>query len=181
MNRLPPLPDQWFVLRSEVLPESLPSTLLIDPVEPQTGDLLEGVELLLYEVRRRAPACVIGVHLTYWLMGIAYGEAWSADFLLYHERTFWELWGFLPEGQKLPAIGGWAAPAGWSILSAEYRPSTTAIDKANAYLSALQGFRRKLSHYDIERSSLYRTVSGERIFVHLTINDLEKHVATLWG
>lgn len=181
MSILPPLPDQWLILRSETLPENLPAALLVDPVEPHTGDLLEGIELLLYELRRRAPDCLIGVHLTYWLMGLAYGAAWHADFLLYHEPTFEELWGFLPEGQRLSAIKGWTPPQGWVILSAAYRPATVAIDKANAYLSALQAFRRRLSHYDIERSTLYRTVSGERIFVHLRTEDIERHVATLRG
>lgn len=179
MNSLPALPAQWLILQNKNLPESLPTAVLVDPVEPYAGELLEEVELLLHEVRRRAPDCLIGVHLTHWLMGLAYGEAWYADFLLYHEPTFRELWDFLPEGQRLPSIKGWTPPQGWVILSAAYRPSTIAIDKANAYLSALQAFRRRLSHYDIERSTLYRTVSGERIFVHLRIEDIERHVATL--
>lgn len=176
---LPSLPPDWVLLTDERQPEKGAPVFLIDPVNMETGTLLEGLELFLYELRRGYPDSTVGIHITGWLMGLAYGEGWGADFLLYHSPAFERLWGILPEGEKLPAVQGWQPPSGWEILSGSYRPTFSVVARVNGYLAALRAFRRHLEGFQPQQSTLYRTVAGGGIFVHLTETDIHEHVADL--
>ncbi|MCS7296958.1 MAG: hypothetical protein RMK19_08100 [Bacteroidia bacterium] len=162
--------------------EELPldtSFILIDPICSESGEMMDSIEFLIHELRHRYPSAFIGIHLTYWIGGIAYGSAWQADFLIYHEPTFVELWGFLPEGESLSSVGGWVPPPPWKLLGKEYRPSLKAVEALNAYLKALQRFRRNLHTYQPQLSSLYRTQTPERVYIHLTCTDIQKYVDDL--
>lgn len=92
------------------LPSERPTFLIVDPVEPSTGLLLEDIELILLEARLQLPNTHLGLHLTYWPAAFAYGEAWGLDFLLYHEPTFQAVQGYTAEGSFLERIGGWTPP-----------------------------------------------------------------------
>lgn len=176
---LPSLPEDWILLTGESQSMRRGTVFLIDPVNPATGTLLEDLELLLDELRQAYPDSTVGIHITWWLMGMAYGAGWGADFLLYHAPTFVHLWGSLPEGEKIPRIHGWSPPAGWELLTADYRPDLSIVARVNSYLTALQAFRRHLKDYQPHASTIYRTVAGDRIFVHLTERDIHQHVADI--
>lgn len=173
------LPPDWRVLTTSMAPLPSESHLLIAPVNPVTGEIIEEVELLLYELRQHDSQRLIGVDITYWIAGIAYGKSWYADFLLLHEPTFKKMWGFVPKGEGLASVGDWSPPLPWRLLSPSYWPDLTALEVLNAYLGALRRFRSSLSHFRPEESSLYRTVTEERTFIHFTIKEIEAYVADL--
>ncbi|MCS7154081.1 MAG: hypothetical protein NZ989_09095 [Bacteroidia bacterium] len=179
MLTLPPLPPGWTILHPENRAAPQGKTILIDPVSPHTGTIIEDIEVLIYELRRRWSPQKVGIHITYWLMGFAYGEGWEVDFLLYHVETFQSLWNYFPSGEPLTEVEGWKPPPGWQLLSASFYPSLSILASVNAYLSTLQTFRRSLPNFMPEESSLYRTTAGERTYLHLTTKEIQKYEAAL--
>ncbi len=162
------------------LPSERPPLLVVDPVEPSTGLLLEDIELILLEARLQLPDTYLGLHLTYWPAAFAYGEAWGLDFLLYHEPTFQTVQGYTVEGPFLERIGDWAPPPPWKLLSPTYRPTLSQVEKLNAFLHALSSLREAVSAQP-EQSSLLRTQGPSKTYLHLSLPDLQAHVATLRG
>ncbi|MCX8112897.1 MAG: hypothetical protein N3E49_06880 [Bacteroidia bacterium] len=180
MIKLPPFPPEWAVVRPNApMHAPVAPVILIDLVEPQTGELIEDIELLLYKWKATSADRCLGLHITYWFMGLAYGHDWEVDFLLYHEPTFQQLWGLSLESDILPEIKGWAPPPKWHLLSPTYRPTLSIIERANTYLRALQDFRRRLVGYQPHHSTLYRTVTEDHTFLHYSLSDIERHVAAL--
>ncbi|MCX7606180.1 MAG: hypothetical protein N2170_02785 [Bacteroidia bacterium] len=175
----PPLPPHGYLLRRrEDIPASFPSWILIDPVEIQSGELLVEVEVLLWEIRRKAPNSLIGFHLTYWPIGFAYGEDWGLDFLLYHSGIAAELQLPISASHILPALHGWCPPPPWKLLSSDYRPSLELVESLNAFLSSLQRLRKSMPTI-WNRSSLVRTVTSEGQYIHPSQKHIDHYVATV--
>lgn len=120
----------------------------------------------------------MGLHLTYWPAAFAYGEEWGLDFLVYHAPTFYTVQGHDPTGPFLESISGWAPPAPWKLLSPAYRPTLSEVAQVNAFLQALS-LLRKAVHAQPEQSTLLRTQSSSQTYLHLTLPDLQAHVAAL--
>lgn len=177
---LPPLPPGSLVWRSTELPPPAP-LLLLDPVNPETGDVLEELELFAFRLKRAYPETRLGLHLTYWIGGLAYGEAWGVDFLLLHAEVFQRLHGFLPDGPWAAAIGGWSPPAPWRLLAQSYAPEATHLSYVNRYLAQLSGFRRRLPDLRPEASTLFRTTTSKGSYYHFSLSELQAHVAALRG
>jgi hypothetical protein len=156
------------------------SLILIDPVSPKTGDMLEQVEFFVHDLRQKETSLLIGFHLTFWPLGVAYGEEWGIDFFLCHMPTFQQLHGFLPEGERGETIQGWRPPASWQLLAGSYRPTLAQVEKLNSFLHLAQTFRKKLNIQPSAGShNLVRTVAPERTFLHFSVSDLQAYVADL--
>lgn len=163
-----PLPPGAALCRpGDPIPLSL-SIIVIEPVDPSSGGVLEEVELFIYELRQKCPDLVIGMHLTGWYAGVAYAESWGVDFFLYHPPIMQKWWGILPESHHISSILGWSPPSPWRLLGKTYHPSLAQIEALNSLLATLQSRRRTLSSIQVERSTLLRTLAGGMLYLHRT-------------
>lgn len=160
------------------LPAQAPPLLLFDPVEPATGALLEDIELLLFQARLQLPTTCIGLHLTYWPAAFAYGAEWGVDFFLYHEPTLGAVQGCSIEGPFLDSVGDWTPPLPWKLLSPAYRPTLVQAAQINTFLQALTSLRKAVVAQP-DQSTLLRTQGTTQTYLHLSLPDLQAHVAAL--
>ncbi|MDW8134061.1 MAG: hypothetical protein RMJ66_03245 [Bacteroidia bacterium] len=117
----------------------------------------------------------MGLHLTYWPLGLAYGEEWGLDFLILHEEFFYDLHSYLPEGPWLDKVGDWIPPTPWRLLAPSYHPSLAQIEKFNHYLSRLQSLRKKIGHIP-SQSTIFRTVTTKgETYIHFSQKALESY------
>ncbi|MCS6896180.1 MAG: hypothetical protein NZZ60_08570 [Bacteroidia bacterium] len=171
MHKALVLPEGGFWLEDpqKVLPPTA-TWVVIDPVSPTEGALMEEVEFLAHTLRTTQQRVrAVGLHVTYWPFGLAYGQEWYLDFLLCHTEEFCKIWGYAPLGESLPHISGWSPPAPWKVFAPSYRPSQVALGEINSYLAKLQTFRRKLSDYEPHESNLIKTVAGSRRYIHMNL------------
>lgn len=155
------------------------SWIVLDPVNPETGEVFEEVELFLWELRRQPTPPHVGFHLTWWPAGLAYGPEWGIEAFLYHPSTFQAAWGFLPEEEPLQEWAGWQPPAPWRLLAGIYRPSADQVTRLNRFLAALQELRRLLGAPSSNRHTFFRTETPERLYLHFSLSDIQTHVAAL--
>ncbi len=153
--------------------------IVLDPVNPTTGEVFEEVELFLWELRRQPSPPRVGFHLTWWPAGLAYGPEWGIQAFLYHPPTFQALHGFLPPAEPLPDWEGWQPPPPWQLLAGTYRPTPDQVAHLNAFLEALQKLRRLLDAPHSERHTFFRTETPERLYLHFSLSEIETHVAAL--
>ncbi|MEN3040522.1 MAG: hypothetical protein ABDH66_03155 [Bacteroidia bacterium] len=180
MHEILTLPAEGFWLRDpKDTPPPTAKWVIIDPVSPQNGILIEDVEFLAYTFKTQWQVQLVGLHITYWPFGLAYGEDWYLDFLLCNTEEFRKAWGYDPSGDSLADVLGWHPPMPWKAFASSYRPSQAGLEYMNGYLAQLQAFRRKLPHYEPNQSSLFRTVAGDESFIHLNPEDILLHEVRL--
>lgn len=163
-----PLPPRTVLWRLGDSVPSLSHALVIEPIQPERGEVWEGVELAIYTLRQRSPNLVIGFHLTGWYAGAAYAALWGVDFFLYHPPIMRKWWGILPEGHEISSVMDWSPPSPWKLLGNTYHPSPAQIETLNTLLITLQNKRRALSCFQPERSTLLRTLANGVVYFHRT-------------
>lgn len=172
---LPPKAILWKL--GDPLPPPI-HALIIEPIQIETGEVWEAVELSIYTLRQRYPNAIIGFHLTGWYAGVAYAALWGIDFLLYHPPTMQKWWGLLPEGHEIVSIMDWRPPPPWKLLGNTYHPSIAQVEALNALLISLQNRRRSLSHFHPERSTLLRTLAGGITHFHRTLEEHQRFLGS---
>ena len=133
-------------------------------------------EASLWELRKRYPGMQVILQATALPPALIFPDKWGELAYLVHGPT-WERLHSLPLPPPDPKAH--YQPAGeWHFISPAYEPPRQAYTQLNAFLQALQAWRRILPAYNPQKSSLFYTMA-ERLYTHFSPSELNAYVASL--
>lgn len=151
--------------------------VIVDCFTPE-GLFVAEWEASLWRLRERYPAIQVVLHATALPPALIFPDMWGGLAYLVHGPTWKRL-----HGLSLPPSDPQAPyrPGGeWHFISPAYEPPRQACAQLNAFLRMLQNWRRTLSAYTPQKSSLFYTVA-ERSYTHFSSSELNDYVASLWS
>ncbi len=181
-----PAPERGKAFPQEASYHILGQEIISEPIEENRLWIIdlftvEGLFVADWEVRlwdwryRHADALVI-LQVTALPPALIFPDSWGIAAYLVHGATWERLHGFpLPPAASDPP---YRPQEGWHLIRPDYEPPLTAFPALNTFLQKLQTWRRTLSAYRPEESSLFYTVA-DGIYTHFSQSELDSYVAPL--
>ncbi len=172
-----PIEARYIFLQSEpTLDEVEKAGLVIVDCFTPDGLFVAEWEASLWKLRERHPVIQVVLHATALPPALIFLDTWGELAYLVHGPT-WERLHGLPLPPSAPRTP--YRPGGeWHFISPAYEPPRQAYAQLNAFLRALQGWRRTLPAYDPQKSSLFYTVA-EQSYTHFSLSELNAYVASV--
>mgnify|MGYP001079085655 CR=1 FL=1 len=168
---------QYLPINRELEPELAGNeqVLLLD-LFTEEGLFVADWEARLWDIQQRYPGLNVILQVTALPPALIFPDTWGIKAYLVHGPTWQHLHGIpLPLPPSSPP---YTPRGGWSLISPAYEPPHSALQTFNTFLRDLQTWRRTLSSYQPEKSSLFYTVA-DRVYTHFSLSELNSYVASI--
>jgi len=172
-----PIEAQYIFLQSQsALHEVEKASLVVVDCFTSEGLFVAEWEAVLWKLRESHPDRQIVLHATALPPALIFPDKWGNLAYLVHGPTWERLHSLpLPPPASQPP---YRPTKEWYFIPPAYEPPRQAYSQLNAFLQALQAWRRTLPAYNPQKSSLFYTVA-ERSYTHFSLSELNDHVASL--
>ena len=168
---------QYLPLNRELEPDVAANDriLVLDPFTEE-GLFVADWEAKLWDIRQRYPDLNLILQVTALPPALIFPDTWGIEGYLVHGPAWQQLHGLaLPPQAPTPL---YIPRGGWHLISPDYEPPPAALHAFNTFLQNLQTWRRTLSGYQPQKSSLFYTVA-DRVYTHFSLSELNSYVASI--
>ncbi len=150
--------------------------ILVIDLFTEEGLFVADWEGRLWDMRQQYPGLNVILQVTALPPALIFPDTWGIQGYLVHGPTWQHLHAAaLPTQAPTPP---YTPRGGWYLISPHYEPPHSAIQTFNTFLQNLQIWRRTLSAYQPEKSSLFYTVA-DRVYTHFSLSELNAYVASI--